>query len=791
MKFSEKWLREWINPKVDADKLANQLTMAGLEATVHPVVKEFSSVVVGEILDVKPHPHAERLSICHVKIATKKILTIVCGAKNVHLGLKVAVALPGAVLPANLKIKRVKLRGIESCGMICSASELGLTKSSMGILELPQNAPLSKDVYKYLELSDHIIEVDITPNRGDCLSIAGIAREVSAINKCIGKFPSIKDVPANITDILPIQITAKSACPRYIGRIIRGIDCSAETPLWMKEKLRRSDINPISLVVDIANYVMLELGQPLHIFDLAKLHKGIQVRHAKAKESITLLDGQQLKLDEHVLVIADNQKAVALAGIMGGLDSAVNETTRDIFIESAYFDPVTIGSCARHYELQTDSSYRFERGVDHDLQLKAIQCATKLLLDITGGKVGPINEVVNKRYLPKLAIVKLRKARIKRILGISIADKEVEAILLRLGMQSNKQQPDWLITVPSYRLDIKSEIDLLEELARIYGYDRIPSCKPSAQLTTIPTSESKLTLHRIHLSLVDSGYHEAITYSFVDPKLQKLLCPQHKILMLKNPISLDLSVMRSSLWPGLIKAILYNQHRQQTRIRLFETGLCFRKQDKKLQQSLFLAGVVTGEVYPVQWGITKREIDFYDVKGDLQALLKLTGFEHEINFTKQPYPALHPGRCAKICHKRKTIGYLGELHPQIKQQLEINTAIYLFEIDLTYIQNILIPKFMPISKFPIIYRDIAIIIDENIPVQQVREKIFAIGNKLLRNVKIFDIYQGKEIEKGKKSIALNLIFQDNLCTLKDKEVEGFIEQIVYMLKRQFKAELRS
>ena len=792
MKFSEKWLREWINPKVDADKLANQLTMAGLETTIHPVVEDFSSVVVGEILDVKPHPDAKRLSVCQVKVATKKILTIVCGAKNVRSGLKVAVALSGALLPVNLKIKKVKLRGIESCGMICSASELGLTKSSIGILELPQNAPLSKDVYKYLELSDHIIEVDITPNRGDCLSIAGIAREVSAITKCIGKFPSIKDVPANITDTLPIQISAKSACPRYIGRIIRGIDSSAETPLRMIEKLRCSDINPISPVVDIANYVMLELGQPLHIFDLAKLHKGIQVRYAKAKESITLLDGQQLKLDEQALVIADNQKAVALAGIMGGLDSAVCKTTRDIFIESAYFDSVTIGSYARRHELQTDSSYRFERGVDHDLQLKAIQHATKLLLDITGGEVGPINEVVDKRYLPKPITVKLRKLRIKRILGISIADKEVEAILLRLGMQLNKQQLGWLITVPSYRFDIKSEIDLLEELARIYGYDRIPSCKPRAELITIPTSESKLTLHRIRLLLVDRGYHEAITYSFVDPKLQKLLCPQHKILTLKNPISLDLSVMRSSLWPGLIKAVLYNQHRQQTRLRLFETGLCFRKQDKKLQQSLFLGGVVTGEVYPVQWGITKREIDFFDVKDDLQALLKLTGFEHEISFTKQPYPALHPGHCAKIFHKRKTIGYLGELHPQIKQQLEINTAIYLFEIDLTHIhQNILIPKFIPISKFPIIYRDIAITIDEDIPTQQVREKIFAIGNKLLRNVQIFDIYQGKGIEKGKKSVALNLIFQDNLRTLKDKEVDDFIEQIVYILKRQFKAELRS
>jgi phenylalanyl-tRNA synthetase beta chain len=791
MKLSEKWLREWINPKVDANKLANQLTMAGLETTVYPIAKEFNGVVIGEILDAKPHPNAKRLSVCQVKAAAKKILTIVCGAKNVRPGLKVAVALPGAVLPADLKIKKVKLRGIESCGMICSSSELGLTKSSTGIFELPQDAPVSKDLYEYLKLSDNIIEVNITPNRGDCLNIAGIAREVSAINKCTGKFPPIKDVSPAITDILPVQISAKSGCPRYIGRVIRSIDNSVKTPIWMKEKLRRSDINPISPVVDVANYVMLELGQPLHVFDLAKLSKGIQVRYAKARESITLLNGQHLKLDEQALIIADNQKAIALAGIMGGSDSAVNESTRDIFIESAYFDAVIIGSCARRYELQTDSSYRFERGVDFNLQLTAIQYATKLLLDIMGGKVGPIIKVADKKHLPKTIIVKLRKARIKRILGISIADNQVEEILQRLGMLLNKEQQNWLITIPSYRFDIKSEIDLLEELARIYGYGRIPSCKPSAQLTTTPASESKLTLHRIRLLLADRGYHEAITYSFVDPKLQSLLCPQHKTLTLKNPISLDLSVMRSSLWPGLMKAMLYNLHRQQTRIRLFETGLCFRKHNKKLQQSLFLGGVVTGDVYAMQWGITKRETDFFDVKGDLQNLLKLTGFEHEISLTKEPHPALHPGHCAKIRYNQQTIGYLGELHPQIKQQLDINTAIYLFEIELTNIQNILIRKFTPISKFPMIFRDIAIIIDENIPIQQVREKIFEISNKLLRNVQIFDIYQGKGIEKGKKSVALNLIFQDNLRTLKDKEVDDFIEQIVQMLKQQFKAQLRS
>jgi len=791
MKFSEKWLHEWVDPKVDADQLANRLTMAGLEATVHPVAEEFSNVVVGQILDVKPHPNAERLSICQVKVGTKKILTIICGAKNVRPDLKVAVALPGAVLPADLKIKRVKLRGVESCGMICSSSELGLTKSSIGIFELPQDAPVSKDLYKYLELSDHIIEVDITPNRGDCLSIAGIAREVSTINRCVGKFPSIHDISANITDTLPIQISAKPACPRYIGRIIRGIESGAETPLWISERLRRSDINPISPVVDVANYVMLELGQPLHIFDLAKVHKNIQVRYAKAKESITLLNGQQLKLDERALVIADDQKALALAGIMGGSNSAVNEATRDIFIESAYFDSVTIGSCARRYDLQTDSSYRFERGVDFNLQHKAIQYATKLLLDIVGGEAGPINEVADEKYLPKSVVIKLREARIKRILGISIADKEVETILLCLGMKLNKQQQSWSITVPSYRFDIKSEIDLLEELARMHGYERIPSSKPYAELTAIPTSESKLTLHRIRLLLVDKGYHEAITYSFVDPKLQKLLCPQHKILTLENPISLDLSVMRSSLWPGLLKAVLYNLHRQQARIRLFEIGLCFRKQNSKLRQSLFLGGVVTGDIYPMQWGIIKREADFFDVKGDLQDLLKLTGFKDEIIYTKETYPALHPGNCSKICYKDKTIGYLGELHPQIKQQLGINTTAYLFEIDLTYIQNILIPKFVSISKFPIIFRDIAIIIDEGIPVQQVIEKIFAIDNKLLRNIQIFDIYQGKGIEKGKKSVALNLIFQDNLRTLKDEEVDNFIEQIIHVFKRQFKAKLRS
>lgn len=790
MKFSEQWLRLWVNPKIDTNKLTEQLTMAGLEVdSIAPVALPFTNVVVGKVLTVKPHPNAERLRICEVNVGAKQNLTIVCGAKNVCADLKVAVALLGALLPGDLKIKKAKLRGIESCGMICSAQELGLGKSSDGIMELPSDAPLGKDLRTYFKLDDNTIEIELTPNRGDCLSIAGIAREIAVINRCQYECPKTKNITAAITDKFPIHVTAKSACPRYIGRVIRNINNTAKTPLWMQERLRRSEINAISPVVDVTNYVMLELGQPLHAFDLAKLHGGIQVRYAKAKETIILLDGQKLTLNDKVLVIADEKKAMALAGVMGGLDSGVNENTQDIFLESAFFDPILVANSARLYGLQTDSAYRFARGVDYNLQHKAIQRVTELLLDIVGGKPGPISEVASKEYLPKAPII-LRENRIKRVLGITIAKKEVNSILQRLGMQLEKTKPGWSVTVPSHRFDIQAEIDLLEELARIYGYNQIPNHKPSSELTITPIAETKTPLQRVRCLLVGLGYHEAITYSFVDTKLQELLAPEYKPLVLKNPLSLDMAVMRTSILPGLIKAVLHNQHRQQERIRLFETGLCFITQNGKLQQLPFLGGVAVGNAYPEQWGIESRALNFFDVKGDIETLLQLTGLSAEISFLKEQHAALHPGRSARIYHKNQAIGYLGELHPQIKQQLDIKSVAYIFELDLAFLQNTLIPKFMPISKFPMVRRDIAIIVDEAVFVQRIKEKMLAESNKLLCNVEIFDIYQGQGVEKGKKSVALNLIFQHTSRTLVDEEIDEQVSKLVAKLRHQFGAILR-
>jgi phenylalanyl-tRNA synthetase beta chain len=785
MKFSEQWLREWVNPKISTSELTEQLTMAGLEVgAITPVAEDFTGVIVGEVLDIQPHPNAERLRLCTVKIAPQKTLSIICGAKNVRPHLKVAVATIGANLPNNLKIKKAKLRGIESSGMICSLSELGLAKTSTGIMELPKNAPIGKELREYLNLNDKSIEIELTPNRGDCLSIAGIAREVSVINNTKIKVPISKKTVTKIKDTFPIYITAKGACSRYVGRIIRGLNPKIQTPIWIQERLRRSDINAISPIVDITNYVMLELGQPLHAFNLAKLNTNIQVRYAKAKEAITLLNEQKLKLDEQTLVIADSKTPLAIAGVMGGQDSAADDTTCDIFLESAFFNPIEVGTYARHHGLHTDSSHRFERGVDPNLQIKAIERATELLLNIASGKAGPINEVKSEKYLPKKSPIKLRKKRIEHILGISIPDKDVKEILQHLGMQLKASKDGWLVTAPSCRFDINLEIDLLEELTRIYGYNNIPSRKLHLDLSIIPTSETKISLARIRALLVNKGYHEAITYSFVDPKLQNVLCPEDKPIELQNPISQDLSVMRTSLWPGLIQAVLYNQRRQQTRIRLFETGLCFTKRGQRIQQQPFLGGIVTGSAYPEQWGIPNRNVDFFDVKADLQYFLQAA------NFSKASHPALHPGRCAKISHKEKTIGLIGELHPEVKSKLGLNLPICLFELDLTYIQNTAIPKFAAISKFPTMRRDIALIVDEHISAQQLIEKILVISNKLLRNVQIFDIYQGEHIEKGKKSIALNLIFQHFSRTLVDEEIDIQVEQIIKQLKQQFKVELR-
>lgn len=789
MKFSEQWLREWANPPVSSEELTEQLTLSGLEVDwTQPVSADFSGVVVGHVLEVKQHPDADRLRVCLVKVDEEEPLTIVCGGQNVRENLKVPVAKVNAVLPGNFKIKKSKLRGVESCGMICSESELGLAQESQGIMELPDNAPIGEDIRDYLQLNDKIIDIDLTPNRGDCMSILGIAREVTAINKIPMVEQPTRQTPIHIRDEQPITVTANKDCPRYLGRIIKNINTHARTPLWMQEKLRRSGVRSIHPVVDVTNYVLLELGQPLHAFDLAKLQGGIQVRHAKKGESIHLLDEQTLELDDETLLIADEQKPLALAGIMGGHDSGITDQSSDIFLESAFFTPASISKTARKYSIHTDSSHRFERGVDPHLQRRAIERASELLLEIVGGDIGPLSEVSSP--YPDPQTIFLRRDRIKRILGISLSDEDIATILKNLKMTLRANEKGWEVTPPSFRFDLTSEIDLIEELARIHGYSAIPTHKMTAQLQFLMPSETKLDVNKLRSLLVNRGYQEAITYSFVDPRYEKLMEIQKNPLQLLNPISSELSTMRSNHWAGLLKAFEYNYYRQQPRVRLFEIGLCFLNEPTGLQQQLRLGGLISGLLYQEQWGEAKRMVDFYDIKQDIESLLALTGHSKDFNFLPYTGSVLHPGKSAIIKWGDKDIGSFGALHPSIQQQLDINQPLYLFDLHLESIIPITLPTYEAISKFPAIRRDIAVVVERDVPGERIRQKILDSGGELLKNVQIFDVYQGKGIDLTKKSVAFCLSFQHISRTLVDNEINEAVQSVVNALRSEFNATLR-
>ncbi|MCA1805532.1 MAG: phenylalanine--tRNA ligase subunit beta [Xanthomonadaceae bacterium] len=573
MKFSEQWLREWVNPPVTAAELAEQLTMAGLEVdSVTPVAGDFSGVVVGEVLSAEPHPDADKLRVCKVNAGAEP-LQIVCGAPNVSVGMKVSTALIGALLPGDFKIKKSKLRGVESSGMLCSARELGLSEDAAGLMALPADAPVGTDIRAYLGLNDTCIEVDLTPNRGDCLGMAGIAREIGVLNRCAVAGPGMDPVPATIKDTFPVRVSAPEDCPRYLGRVIRGIDPSAATPLWMQEKLRRGGIRSLGPVVDVTNYVLLELGQPMHAFDLATLSGGIEVRHARAGEQLTLLDEKVIELDTGSLLIADADKPLALAGIMGGAGSGVSDCTDSLFLECAFFTPARIAGRARHYGLHTDSSHRFERGVDYLLQHRALERATALLLALVGGQAGPVIEVTSETQLPRVAPIHLRAARLQRLLGLRPDDATVEDILTRLGMDVQAGEGGWQVTPPTFRFDVTLEADLIEEIGRVYGYNRLPSSAFQAALVMRPAPEDRVPLRRLRDLLVNRGYQEAVTYSFVDPEIQGLVTPDLVPVPLANPISSELSVMRTSLWQGLLRTLQHNLNRQQRRVRIFEHGL--------------------------------------------------------------------------------------------------------------------------------------------------------------------------------------------------------------------------
>ncbi len=806
MKFSESWLREWVNPALPSDDLAHQITMAGLEVDgVDPVAGEFTGVVIGEVVECGPHPDADKLQVTKISLGDYssttvekgELVDIVCGAKNCRLGLKVAVATVGAVLPGDFKIKKAKLRGVPSFGMLCSESEIGLADDSDGIMELASDAPLGQCVREYLDLNDVTIDVDLTANRGDCLGLKGLAREVGVLNSLEVTEPTITVAVPTIDDAISINIDANEACPRYLGRVIKGINPNATTPLWMVEKLRRCGTRSIDPVVDVTNYVLLELGHPMHAFDLAKLEGGINVRFANNDEKLTLLDENEVTLKEGTLVIADENKALAMAGIFGGLESGVTSNTSDIFLESAFFAPLAILGKARQYGLHTDASHRYERGIDPTLQHDAIERATELLLAIVGGQAGPVVEAKSDADIPQTKDVSLRRKMLDSRIGHHIEDEQVSEILTRLGFTVNTtgeaEAKVWQVVVPAYRFDIKIEVDLIEEVARIFGYNNIPNIAPKATLKMCEQKEANLSLSSLKQALVNRDYQEAITYSFVDPKVQALLHPEQEVMTLPHPISSEMSVMRLSLWTGLLQSMVYNQNRQQGRVRLFETGLRFvpdENAENGVRQENMIAGVISGQRVDEHWSMEKAATDYYDIKGDVEALLALTCDAQGYEFSKAEVDALHPGQTAKITKNGVFVGCVGTLHPELERKLGLNGRTLIFELLLSEVLVQKIPEATDISRFPANRRDLAIVVKEDVDAKKVLQLIEKVGGNYLIDLNLFDVYQGQGIDDGFKSLAIALVLQDTSKTLEEKDITDVIDRVVATLKTELNASLR-
>ncbi len=806
MKLSEAWLREWVNPKVSTTQLMEQLTMAGLEVdSCEPAAPGFSGIVIAEVLEVNPHPDADRLRITKVEVGESEPLTIVTNVADIAVGEKVALAKVGATMPDGSKLKKAKLRGVESFGMFCSMGTLGLVEETTELDRFPSDASVGTEIRDYLQLDDQIIEVDLTPNRGDCLSVEGVAREVGVINRMPIHAPEIPEIAVTSDQTFPVEVKNSEACPCYLGRVIEGIDSNAKTPMWMQEKLRRGGMRSLGPLVDVTNYVLLELGQPMHAFDLAQLNGKVVVRNAQPNEKMVLLDGKEIELNSDTLVIADANNPVALAGIMGGEQSGIQEGTKDLFLECAFFNPLAIVGKARDYGMHTDSSHRFERGVDPQLQHRAMARATQLLLEIVGGKAGVLTEVVGEAKLPTRKPIVLRRERVGRVLGLSneqLNQAGVEEILTGLGMTLNvddeNNPQNYTAYPPSWRFDLSIEADLIEEIGRIYGYDQLPNTRSQLGVEIRQTPEEIIPVQQIRQMLVDQGYHEVITYSFVDPEWQKMLDPAHEALALQNTISNDLSVMRTSLWPGLLQAVAFNLKRQQSRVRLFESGLRFvldKSAEGNLRQEPVIAGVICGDVEAEQWGDAPRAVDFYDLKGDLQPLLEpLNQADQTVQFVAvgaETHPALHPGKSAKVMIGEEMIGWMGAIHPGLIAKLSLPKNLYLFEFDLTRLQQGSVPKFRELSKFPMIRRDLALLVEEKIPADALIQTIHeTVREDLLQEVRLFDLYQGEPLEAGQKSVALGIFLQEMEKTLTDEEVDSVVGSVVEALKVNHAAQLR-
>ena len=783
MKFSENWLRTFVDPALDTRGLAHALTFAGVEVeAIEPAAPSFEQVVVGEVLAVDKHPSADRLSVCRVDVGAAP-LTIVCGAPNVRPGMKVPTALVGARLPG-IEIKTAKVRGVESHGMLCSEQELGLSAEAAGLMVLPANAQVGASVRQVLELDDHLLTTKPTPNRGDCLSILGLAREVAAATGAKLKTQGTVSVETAITDAVSVRLEAPDACPLYCCRVVRGVQADVPTPDWMKRRLERSGVRSISAIVDITNYVMLELGQPLHAFDAAKLDGGIRARYARTGEKIELLNGETPALDGDYLVIADDKKAVALAGIMGGASTAVSGSTRDILLESAYFAPSVIAGKSRRLGFGSDSSFRFERGVDFAQTMRALDRATQLVLDICGGRAGPGSE--ERTALPARNPVTLRLDRAQRVLGIEIPQSEAQSILERLGFALEPRDGGFVATAPSYRFDIAIEEDLIEELARIHGYDNIPAAAPAAHATMLLAPESTRTRSALRREIAQRGYHEVVTYSFIDRRWEEDFCASADPIALANPIASQMSVMRSSLVPGLVDCIAFNVRHRQTRVRVFEIGRCFTKQDGDYGQPMRIGGAACGDALPEQWGGPPRRVDFYDVKGDVEMLLsgRSPGFE------PASHPALHPGKSARIVIDSRSVGWIGELHPQWQQKYDLPLPVVIFELDFDAAAEAGVPAYREISKLPPVRRDLAALFDESVPYQAVIEALRRDAPPIVSEVRLFDVYRGKDLEKGKKSLAFRVLLQDTRKTLTDAEIESAVSELRDVLRQRFDAKLR-
>ncbi len=791
MKIAESWLREWVDPNLDTEALTHQLTMLGHEVdSLELEGAGIGDVVVAEVVEVDKHPDADRLSVCKVNDGSGQLVDIVCGAPNVIKGMKSPLAKPGVTLPNGLKLRKAKIRGVVSNGMLCSAVELGLGDDSDGIISLPQDAKVGSPLVEFLDLPDAVIDLDLTPNRGDCFSVLGIARDVAALTGAELKDASVEAVTATISDTQTVELVEPAGCPRFAGRVIRGIDPTATSPVWLTERLRRSGLRAISPVVDVTNYVMLEFGQPLHAYDFGLLQGGIRPRLAKSGEKVTLLDDKEVELSNDTLVITDDSGPIGLAGIMGGLSTAVTDKTTDVFLEAAFWPQSFMAGRARAYGMHTDASLRFERGVDPEGQGRAIERATQLLLQIAGGAAGPLVLESAKKHLPERKSIVLRSERLARLLGLDIASDTVTGILQRLDLAVEVIDAGWRVTPPSHRFDIEIEADVIEEIARMHGYDAIPEITEFSQAPLETVTESTIDLEQAVATLIARDYQEVVTYSFIDAQANTAFTGSVSELVLSNPISLEMSVMRASLWPGMVAAAAANNARQQERIRLFEASKSFHGALGSHSEVLRIAGLVTGSASPEQWSNVPESVDFFDIKSDVEALLALAATPGEIDFIAAEHPALQPGQAAEIIRSGEVIGVVGKLHPQLAKQYDLKRAVYVFELDAAQALRTTAPSASPISKFPAIRRDIAVIVDDKVSADDLVKAIASTSTKLIRDVRIFDIYKGDAIEAGRKSVAIGLILQETSRTLTDDDADAAMTAVVSKLEDKFAAELR-